>query len=215
MIGDLSMKKYSVEEVFDLLGHDNLMISTIEGRSKRNSNMEIDGFQVYAQSLRYATFFQKGTKCVCCGKEGTHFLLDIDGSTHESNRRHFNLYADDGTLVTKDHILPKKWGGKDTVDNLQTMCTVCNKNKGSNCNLEIEGVIAIRVDNPEKERHYIDMNAAIFDVCNNIAHILSKENKPGVLASKVINVATKLYTVIDSDTPAYGFHWRHGKFKVE
>ena len=34
--------------------------------------------------------------------------------------------------MTKDHILPKSKGGKDEIDNYQTMCIRCNKAKGNN-----------------------------------------------------------------------------------
>lgn len=120
------MKKYAIEEVFDLLGREVLTISEVGFRRDRQS-IEVEGYKVYTKSLRYATFYQKGCRCVSCGKEGSYFLLD-EGD--QPDRRHFNLYAADGTLITKDHILPKKHGGKDTVDNMQTMCVVCNRAKG-------------------------------------------------------------------------------------
>ena len=118
--------KYAIEEVFDLLGKEALSISEVGYRQDRPS-IEVEGFQVYTKSLRYATFYQKGCKCAACGKEGKYFQLDRGDS---NTRRHFNLYAADGTLITKDHIIPKKHGGKDTVDNMQTMCVVCNRAKG-------------------------------------------------------------------------------------
>ena len=34
-------------------------------------------------------------------------------------------------LITKDHIIPKSKGGKDKLDNYQTMCVRCNKRKGN------------------------------------------------------------------------------------
>ena len=120
------MKKYSIEEVFNLLGQDALNISEVGFRRHRES-IEVDGYKVYTKSLRYATFYQKGCKCARCGIEGTYFQLD---SGDQPERRHFNLYAADGTLITKDHIVPKKHGGKDTVDNMQTMCVICNRAKG-------------------------------------------------------------------------------------
>lgn len=47
---------------------------------------------------------------------------------------HFNLYAErEGALVqmTKDHKTPKSRGGKDHIDNMQTMCCRCNELKGN------------------------------------------------------------------------------------
>jgi hypothetical protein len=119
-------KRYSIEEVFAMCGEQHLLGDN--DFNKMRSDMEVDGFKVRPVSLRYKTFYQKGCKCVVCGKEGTHFKLCGDVTT---NRRHFNLYAEDGTLMTKDHILPRSRGGQDLVSNMQTMCTVCNASKGN------------------------------------------------------------------------------------
>lgn len=119
-------KKYGIQEVFDIIGEENLNGNAVNRQCR--SSIVVDGFNVYSKSLRYMTFYQKGLKCVCCGKKGTHFkLCGEDGS----NRRHFNLYADDGTLITKDHIIPASKGGPDHIDNMQTMCTNCNSEKGN------------------------------------------------------------------------------------
>lgn len=205
--------RYSVNEVFEMLGTEALNISEVS-KSSRES-MEVEGFQVYRRSMRYATFYQKGCKCVKCGKEGTYFQLDADreGGNIE-NRRHFNLYAEDGTLMTKDHILPKKWGGKDTIDNFQTMCKDCNEAKGSQYEVEVDGIIAIKEDNPEKIKQFIDVEKAIYDVCNR-HHVLSQGGKPGTIAKKSIHVAVKLLDALDKDFPVYGYYWKHAKFKVE
>ena len=46
-----------------------------------------------------------------------------------------NLYAinekGEEVLMTKDHIEPKSLGGKNSLNNYQTMCTICNCEKGS------------------------------------------------------------------------------------
>ena len=122
--------KYTVQEIFNLIGEDNMSFDVLEKHSKKSKQIELEGFPVYAKSLRYATFFQKGCKCVKCGKEGTYFQLDASKEGNK-NRRHLNLYCEDGTLMTKDHIKPKSKGGLDCVSNMQPMCEICNKEKGN------------------------------------------------------------------------------------
>ncbi len=121
--------RYSVADVFNMLGEEALNINE-EGYRRNRKSIEVEGFQVYTESLRYATFYQKGCACVACGKVGTYFELDPGDNP---GRRHFNLYAEDGTLMTKDHIVPTSRGGKyNSVENLQAMCVRCNRAKGAN-----------------------------------------------------------------------------------
>ena len=122
-------KKYSIEEVFKLLGDSVKDTSPINKRERKS--IIIDGHEVYTNSWRYKTFYNKGCNCVKCGRKGSYFKLESGGSKEESNRRHFNLYSEDDVLMTKDHILPKSKGGKDTLENFQTMCCICNSNKGN------------------------------------------------------------------------------------
>lgn len=84
-------------------------------------------------SQRYQLFALKGLTCVSCGLEGQYFAKER--SIGSSSGYHLNLYAltDGGqeVLMTKDHILPKSRGGRDELSNYQTMCTVCNNQKGN------------------------------------------------------------------------------------
>lgn len=98
-------------------------------KEKKSLGLVIDGFKVNPISLRYQTFYQKGLVCPICGKKAAYFSLCHCAKTPE-DRRHFNLFAEDGTMFTKDHINPKAKGGKDHISNLQTMCVNCNFEKG-------------------------------------------------------------------------------------
>ena len=39
--------------------------------------------------------------------------------------------AEDGAVLTVDHILPRSWGGSDLASNLVTCCRPCNDQKGT------------------------------------------------------------------------------------
>lgn len=99
---------------------------------KKDAKVELDGDIIKGNSQRYQTFFTKGMKCACCGIEGKYFAKE----KHEKDiSYHLNLYGIDNNgqevLITKDHIIPKSKGGKDILENYQTMCVICNQLKGN------------------------------------------------------------------------------------
>ena len=94
-----------------------------------------DGYRVWMGSSRYK-LFRKSLVCVTCNCVGSVFRLEYEGTQKErpSDRAHFNLYAKVGTkmvLMTKDHIIPKSKGGKNTLGNYRTMCVQCNMRRGN------------------------------------------------------------------------------------
>lgn len=100
---------------------------------------DFDGNKVKMFSLRLRNFAQHGTVCETCGLCGAFFVLERHLETSHyredmSMRYHFNLYGIDESgeevLFTKDHIIPKSKGGSDNLKNLQTMCIICNAEKG-------------------------------------------------------------------------------------
>lgn len=110
-----------------------LVIFESPSKGKNNPHLrDIEGDLINMSSWRYQTFCTSGLVCVRCGIEGKFFAKEK--SLETDARYHLNLYAEqDGKeiLMTKDHILPKSRGGKDTLSNFQTMCTICNFNKGN------------------------------------------------------------------------------------
>lgn len=193
-------KQYGIQEVFQIIGRDYLTLDTDEGQCE--SSVVVDGFDVYRISLRYETFYQKGTACVCCGKPGTHFKLCGNPNT---NRRHFNLFADDGSLITKDHIIPKSKGGKDIVTNMQPMCEQCNNAKGNNYpEIMVEYIVATNEQTGGRMK-FRSINKAAF-------HFLVHYLRPGKKdRDKIINTAIgavlNIQSAIKNGTPYHGFIW--------
>lgn len=157
-------KKYGIDEVFSLIGEEYLTLKRVN--RKCNKNIEVDGNLVHPVSLRYMCFYQHGTTCACCGKKGSYFLLIGE---ENSTRKHFDLFADDGTLMTKDHIVPLFYGGRNHVDNLQTMCEDCNKKKGHSLYGDTQKrICAVNEATGETREFKTIKEAARFAVCNKI-----------------------------------------------
>lgn len=113
--GGKSLFKMSIDEVRNLLGN-------YDGINNYRA------FNGYTFSIkRMPAFFHMGFTCVACGKEGTYFSLDI----WRDNGLHLDLYSEDGTMMTIDHIIPKSKGGPNSLDNYQCMCKICNEKKGN------------------------------------------------------------------------------------
>lgn len=88
------------------------------------------------EGYRLLTYREKGFDCVECGKKGHHFAIEKSWAEPKESY-HLNLYCEDGTMMTVDHIYPKSKGGPNTVENLQPMCKHCNRKKGSKVTSEI------------------------------------------------------------------------------
>lgn len=105
-------------------------------RKKSNFKIGDQEFVVKTCSMRLQVF-KKSLVCVGCGLVGS--VLKLQRQPDRNERPHLNLYAkrenENGTvewvLMTQDHIRPRSKGGKDRLDNLQTMCAECNVKKGS------------------------------------------------------------------------------------
>lgn len=80
-------------------------------------------YEFKTSSLRYHTFY-KSLECAGCGLKGSYLLIQKTKDKNENP--HANLYASNDMLMTKDHIIRKSEGGKDHINNLQTMCHTCN-----------------------------------------------------------------------------------------
>ena len=199
-------KKYSIQEVFQIIGEEYLN-KECDG-NKNKTDIEVDGYKVHPMSLRYMTFYQKGIKCACCGKEGAYFQLDPDrNGNNVDNRRHFNLYAEDGTLMTKDHIIPKSHGGRDIVSNMQTMCVDCNKAKGSKCpGHEKEYIIATLPNG--KELCFSTIEKAAYHIAVSYCKLNSKKTPKEEAIKGSIKSILHLQNAIETQTQYAGCVWK-------
>jgi 5-methylcytosine-specific restriction endonuclease McrA len=118
-------KKWSINEV--------LYRVDINQKCDKPVRIKFDEDFVKINSQRLQNFKLNGIKCCACGISGKYFRKD---KFLGSGYYHFNLYAlgphGNEILMTKDHTIPKSKGGKNVLNNYQTMCTKCNLKKGNN-----------------------------------------------------------------------------------
>lgn len=101
---------------------------------------EVLNIKVSSQRL---AIFKNNPSCVCCGITGNTMLLQRHTP---KDTPHFNFYYKDDNgliLLTKDHIKAKSKGGRDTISNYQTMCTICNGLK-SDSNMSLNNLKILR-----------------------------------------------------------------------
>ena len=121
------MKKYgsvrvvSREHSWDIADHNKILGGDLFSFGSIIINLNED---------RLACFRKSGFVCAACKRSGRFIALEYVESKSYSGYS-LNVYSDDGAYFTKDHIIPKSLGGKDSLDNYQTMCWKCNANKGS------------------------------------------------------------------------------------
>ena len=127
------IKVYSIAEIFE----------AADQAALANSARAVlaDGVFFQRNNARITLFRDKGTVCVACELEATHFVLE---SQNEIVKPHLNLYAwvnEKEILFTKDHIFPKSLGGQNEHANYQTMCSPCNRKKGSTLPETVENTL--------------------------------------------------------------------------
>lgn len=124
----ITFGKFNINEVLPFI--------TDNKRDKKIYIVNNKPFIVRMDSIRYKVFAQN-LSCAKCNIKGSFFLLQQTKDEFvKKNIAHFNFYAEksDGELIlmTKDHIIPKSKGGKDSLDNFRTMCSPCNNKRGNN-----------------------------------------------------------------------------------
>ena len=119
---------------FPLNGILNLLLDVPDSGSKIQIAGEFGDIRVKNASNRLVNFKLNGVKCVDCGIEGKFFAAEIGMAKSIQEQYHLNLYAideiGDEVLMTSDHIMPLAKNGDNDINNMQTMCKVCNEKKG-------------------------------------------------------------------------------------
>lgn len=117
---------YSIDEV----------LSKVELEHTKKDTILFGDDLIKMGSDRYKLFKYKGVTCVTCGLVAKFFAKERFRKNSKIISYHMNLYGIDESgndiLFTKDHIHPKKLGGVNHISNYQTMCTICNNEKGCN-----------------------------------------------------------------------------------
>ena len=200
------IKTFSIEEV-EAIVKEAVINSCCASLEKANGgSVNIEGYDVYKRSMRYKTFIEKGYKCVCCGRVGAYYALECN-EKENPKRAHFNLYSADDILMTKDHIFPKSKGGKNTIENMQTMCTICNNNKGSDipedCSTDL-----CNLNKPTKvgNGQYIWCGDKKYNSIWQAANKIAKGDK-----NVIPKVKKKIRNSIKNGTLYCGVVWRYGK----
>lgn len=88
--------------------------------------------RMYMYHRKLQVFRKSNGICVACGLKPSHFVLYIDRHNPKYKEPFFILYARNGTMMTIDHIFPRSKGGSDQLENLQCMCSNCNRLKSDN-----------------------------------------------------------------------------------
>lgn len=98
----------------------------------------VGGDLINMTSLKLQTFKENGIRCQICGCKGVYFAKE---KYPEEPHFHLNLYALKGeveVLMTKDHIIPLAKGGRDRLNNFQTLCFDCNKKKAERTSQKVK-----------------------------------------------------------------------------
>jgi hypothetical protein len=74
-----------------------------------------------------------GHTCISCGRSASRLQKCKD--LKDNNRIFWRILSEDGMEITIDHIKPKSLGGRNVIENYQTMCLECNVNKGNTLGL--------------------------------------------------------------------------------
>jgi 5-methylcytosine-specific restriction endonuclease McrA len=110
LISKLKYKNIYVDE------YDNIKKTGVINEEETHNILEknIDNKNVVRAGMRWQVFERDEFKCVACGKS-----------------------AQNGAILHVDHILPRSKGGKEEMDNYQTLCHLCNIGKSNKSDINL------------------------------------------------------------------------------
>ena len=110
--GCTNWPEYSIDTEYYFIRED--IFKNIDINNEIINIDEIDETIVLKAGKRWQVFDRDDFKCVACGKS-----------------------ANDGAILHVDHILPRSKGGKNELDNYQTLCHLCNIGKSNKSNKDL------------------------------------------------------------------------------
>jgi hypothetical protein len=170
------------------------ILALIKNTGGRKCKTKIEDKFLNISTTRLRTFKEKGCDCAICGLKGTYFAIErhLDQKTY-----HLNLYGINETgeeiMLTSDHIISKAHGGdKNSINNRQTLCQICNEKKAD----KVEVI-------DEKGIYFVDCEETVIKKLNykfNFIDTILKEFNPETcnLRSNYRSCQEcKMYTVCD------------------
>lgn len=127
----------------------------------KKGRMIIDGYKI-RNSSTLKVFREKGVACIFCNIKGLYFekkLSEMLLYTDKLDKCGRRIY------LTRDHIIPRSFGGSNNIKNLVPMCNICNEKKGSKFNI--------------KEYKYC-LNDIYNYICVNIPYNISDDKKKSI-----------------------------------
>lgn len=165
----------------------------------------LEALEKFKDHHRLKVFYEKGTKCVCCGIEGTQLALGVG-----RGQKHIDVYTDDFYPLTVDHIIPKSLGGTDHPDNLQPMCCLCNWAKGdgtrpAKCNRTKYPVL---VEASKEIRKFVKVDEIMIGkvVYRKVSTKKKKYTLLGTISESCINPFTGQPAITVDEKPGSFFH---------
>ena len=99
--------------------------------NKRKIQQEIKGDKIKITSIRLNVFKNSNLVCPICDARASYFAKEKNINDKNYHLNLYGIYNNQEILFTRDHILPRSLGGKDTLENQQIMCKPCNLLKGN------------------------------------------------------------------------------------